>query len=96
MYLIFTKGYAPGRLEQSTLCEEAIRLGKLVATLMPDEPEALGLVALLLLQHSRRAARYVGVEGGDARPVRVISRNGLGVQGGDRGLQLIRTRSAEA
>ena len=58
VYLIFTQGYAPGRLEQSTLCEEAIRLAELVATLMPDEPEALGLVALLLLQHSHRAARY--------------------------------------
>ena len=60
VYLIFTKGYAaaPEQFEQSTLCEEAIRLAKLVATLMPDEPEALGLVALLLLQHSRRAARY--------------------------------------
>ncbi|MFC0449316.1 RNA polymerase sigma factor [Rhodococcus jostii] len=60
VYLIFTKGYTavPEQVEQSELCEEAIRLAKLVATLMPDEPEALGLVALLLLQHSRRAARY--------------------------------------
>ncbi|TQC49588.1 sigma-70 family RNA polymerase sigma factor [Rhodococcus sp. WS4] len=59
VYLIFTKGYtaAPEQCEQSELCEEAIRLAKLVATLMTDEPEALGLVALLLLQHSRRAAR---------------------------------------
>jgi predicted RNA polymerase sigma factor len=38
--------------------QEAIRLGKLVATLMPDEPEALGLVGLLLLHDSRAAARY--------------------------------------
>ncbi|MDH6286177.1 RNA polymerase sigma factor [Rhodococcus opacus] len=58
VYLIFTQGYAAVRLEQSTLCEESIRLAELVATLMPDEPEALGLVALLLLQHSHRAARY--------------------------------------
>jgi len=60
VYLIFTQGYtaSPEQLEQSRLCEEAIRLAKLLATLVPDEPEALGLVALLLLQHSRRAARY--------------------------------------
>lgn len=59
IYLIFTQGYtAPHDLpEHRTLPEEAIRLGKLVATLMPDEPEALGLVALLLLHDSRSAAR---------------------------------------
>jgi RNA polymerase sigma-70 factor (ECF subfamily) len=57
VYLIFTRGYtaADGRLR-----EEAIRLGKLVATLMPDQPEALGLVALLLLHDSRSAARFDG------------------------------------
>lgn len=60
LYLIFTQGYtAPrDRPEHRTLCREAIRLGKLVAALMPDEPEALGLVALLLLHDSRSAARY--------------------------------------
>lgn len=60
VYLIFTQGYtAPhDRPEHRTLCREAIRLGKLVATLMPDEPEALGLVALLLLHDSRSTARY--------------------------------------
>ncbi|MDV3126175.1 sigma-70 family RNA polymerase sigma factor [Mycobacterium sp. 21AC1] len=59
VYLIFTQGYSahdqPGRHE---LTQEAIRLGKLVATLMPDEPEALALVALLLLHDSRASARY--------------------------------------
>ena len=54
LYLIFTRGYttvdAPLRLE-------ALRLGKLVAALMPDEPEAHGLVALMLLHNSRSAAR---------------------------------------
>jgi predicted RNA polymerase sigma factor len=54
IYLIFTRGYttadAPLRLE-------ALRLGKLVAALMPDEPEAHGLVALMLLHNSRSAAR---------------------------------------
>jgi RNA polymerase sigma factor (sigma-70 family) len=60
VYLIFTQGYtaAHDRPEDRALSQEAIRLGKLVATLMPDEPEALGLVALLLLQDSRAAARY--------------------------------------
>jgi RNA polymerase sigma-70 factor (ECF subfamily) len=60
IYLIFTQGYteARGKPEHRALCEEAIRLAKLVATLMPDEPEALGLVALVLLHDSRGAARF--------------------------------------
>ena len=60
VYLIFTQGYTtdPGRPEHVLLRQEAIRLGKLVATLMPDEPEALGLVAVLLLHDSRSSARY--------------------------------------
>jgi RNA polymerase sigma-70 factor (ECF subfamily) len=65
LYLVFNEGYAATagsdhvRIE---LCEEAIRLAKLLAILMPDEPEALGLLALMLLQDSRRAAR-VGADG---------------------------------
>jgi RNA polymerase sigma-70 factor (ECF subfamily) len=60
VYLIYTQGYtaANDKPEHRTLSQEAIRLGKLVASLMPDEPEALGLVALLLLHDSRAAARY--------------------------------------
>lgn len=60
LYLIFTQGYtaAQDQPEHRTLRQEAIRLAKLVATCMPDEPEALGLVALLLLHDSRGAARY--------------------------------------
>jgi RNA polymerase sigma factor (sigma-70 family) len=60
IYLIFTRGYTAGgdRPEYRELQQEAIRLAKLVATLMPDEPEALALVALLLAHHSRAAARY--------------------------------------
>jgi RNA polymerase sigma-70 factor (ECF subfamily) len=54
VYLVFTQGYTSA---DRILADEAIRLGKLIATLMPDEPEALGLVALLLLQDSRRLAR---------------------------------------
>ncbi len=54
-YLIFTQGYTAGA---EPLRREAIRLGKLVASLLPDQPEALGLVALLLLHDSRSAARF--------------------------------------
>jgi RNA polymerase sigma-70 factor, ECF subfamily len=55
VYLIFNEGYGPP--PRAELCEEAIRLGKLLAVLMPDEPEALGLLALMLLHDARRAAR---------------------------------------
>ena len=58
VYLIFNQGYVGPRDE---LCEEAIRLGRALAALMPDEPEVSGLLALLLLVHSRRAARAGGV-----------------------------------
>ncbi|WP_439656726.1 RNA polymerase sigma factor [Lentzea sp. HUAS TT2] len=54
LYLIFTRGYTTA---DAALRLEALRLGKLVATLMPDEPEAHGLVALMLLHNSRSAAR---------------------------------------
>ena len=55
VYLIFNEGYGPP--PRGELCEEAIRLGKLLAVLMPDEPEALGLLALMLLHDARREAR---------------------------------------
>ena len=60
LYLVFNEGYAASAgeaLVRRDLCAEAIRLAKLVCVLMPDEPEALGLLALLLLQDSRRDAR---------------------------------------
>ena len=60
VYLIFNEGYtasAGDRLTRPDLCTEAIRLGRLLATLMPDEAEVLGLLALMLLTESRRAAR---------------------------------------
>jgi RNA polymerase sigma-70 factor, ECF subfamily len=60
VYLIFTEGHtasAGERLVRADLCAEAIRLGRVLAQLMPDEPEALGLLALMLLTESRRAAR---------------------------------------
>jgi RNA polymerase sigma-70 factor, ECF subfamily len=55
VYLIFNEGYGPP--PRAELCEEAIRLGKVLALLMPDEPEALGLLALMLLHDARRTAR---------------------------------------
>lgn len=60
IYLMFTEGYAPsdGSTHRDNLAEEAVRLARLVATEAPDEPEARGLLALVLLQHSRRAARF--------------------------------------
>jgi RNA polymerase sigma-70 factor, ECF subfamily len=60
VYLIFNEGYTASsgdRLARGDLCAEAIRLGRLLVELMPDEPEAMGLLALMLLTDSRRAAR---------------------------------------
>ncbi len=60
VYLIFNEGYtasAGDRLTRPDLCAEAIRLGRLLAELMPDEPEVMGLLALMLLVESRRPAR---------------------------------------
>jgi RNA polymerase sigma-70 factor (ECF subfamily) len=60
VYLIFNEGYsasAGDRLVREDLCTEAIRLGRLLAELMPDEPEVVGLLALMLLIEARRAAR---------------------------------------
>ncbi len=60
LYLIFNEGYEAsqgGAAIRRELCDEAIRLGRLLTELMPDEPEALGLLALLLLHNARRDAR---------------------------------------
>jgi RNA polymerase sigma-70 factor (ECF subfamily) len=60
VYLIFNEGYAAtadDELVRPDLCAEAIRLARLVAELMPDEPEALGLLALMRLHDARREAR---------------------------------------
>jgi RNA polymerase sigma-70 factor, ECF subfamily len=60
IYLIFNEGHtasAGESLVRLNLCDEAIRLARVLAELMPDEPEVLGLLALLLLTHSRSAAR---------------------------------------
>jgi RNA polymerase sigma-70 factor, ECF subfamily len=60
LYLLFNEGYAAtagSDLVRQALCAEAIRLTRTLAELMPDEPEALGLLALMLLHHARRAGR---------------------------------------
>jgi len=60
VYLVFNEGYAASagdRLIRDDLCAEAIRLGRLLHELMPHEPEVTGLLALMLLIESRRAAR---------------------------------------
>ncbi len=60
IYLVFNEGYGASSgesLVRRELCAEAIRLGRVLADLMPDEPEALGLLALMLLHDARREAR---------------------------------------
>jgi RNA polymerase sigma-70 factor (ECF subfamily) len=70
VYLVFNEGHTASsgdRLVREELCAEAIRLGRLLAGLMPDEPEVMGLLALMLLVESRRAARTTA----DGRLVRL-------------------------
>jgi len=60
IYLVFNEGYAAhtgDTLVRHDLCDEALRLGRILAELMPDEPEVLGLLALMELQASRAGAR---------------------------------------
>ena len=60
VYLLFNEGYSASDgddLVRGALCDEAIRLCRTIAALMPDEPEVLGLLALMMLHDSRRAAR---------------------------------------
>jgi RNA polymerase sigma-70 factor (ECF subfamily) len=60
LYLIFNEGYgaAPDQPERQALCAEAIRLARLLLELLPGESEVRGLLALMLLQHARRGARF--------------------------------------
>ena len=79
VYLIFNEGYAASsgeRLIREDLCAEAIRLGRLLVELMPDEPEALGLLALMLLIESRAPGPY-----GRRREPRTARRPGPGPLG---------------
>ncbi|MFD0204921.1 MULTISPECIES: RNA polymerase sigma factor [Saccharothrix] len=69
VYLVFNEGYSAssgGSLVREELCAEAVRLGRVLVELMPDEPEVVGLLALMLLLHARRAAR-TGPDGGLVR-----------------------------
>jgi RNA polymerase sigma-70 factor (ECF subfamily) len=66
LYLVFNEGYlatSADTVVRRELCDEAIRLARVLVALMPDESEAAGLLALMLLQHSRRDARID--EGGE-------------------------------
>jgi RNA polymerase sigma-70 factor (ECF subfamily) len=61
IYLVFNEGYSAtgeGAEERGQLCDEAIRLARLLLRLFQSEPEVMGLTALMLLQHSRMAARF--------------------------------------
>ena len=60
IYLVFNEGYtdANPQSERARLCDEAIRLARLMLRLFPAEPEMMGLLALMLLQHSRQKARF--------------------------------------
>jgi RNA polymerase sigma-70 factor (ECF subfamily) len=61
VYLVFNEGYSASSGEapmRASLCDEAIRLGRLMLRLFPAEPEVMGLLALMLLQHSRSSARF--------------------------------------
>ncbi|MBB4913243.1 RNA polymerase sigma factor [Streptosporangium saharense] len=74
IYLIFNEGYAAtggGDWTRPALCEEALRLGRLAAGLMPGEPEAHGLVALMEIQASRLGART----GPDGEPVLLLDQD---------------------
>jgi RNA polymerase sigma-70 factor (ECF subfamily) len=62
IYLVFNEGYAASsgtELVRNDLCAEAIGLGRVLLELLPREPENMGLLALMLIQHSRRTARVV-------------------------------------
>jgi RNA polymerase sigma factor (sigma-70 family) len=74
IYLVFNEGYAASAGEawiRTELCEEALRLGRVLAALAPQEPEAHGLIALLEIQASRSAARL----GPGGEPVLLLDQN---------------------
>jgi RNA polymerase sigma factor (sigma-70 family) len=74
VYLIFNEGYAASSGEhwvRTELCEEALRLGRILAALAPEEPEAHGLIALLEIQASRLHARL----GPDGEPILLLDQD---------------------
>jgi RNA polymerase sigma-70 factor (ECF subfamily) len=98
VYLIFNEGYTAtegDRLVRAELCDEAIRLGRLLSDLMPDDAEVWGLLALMLLHDGRRAARvdpsgrYVALEDQD-RSLWDAGRIGEGIAALDRAVRLRR------
>ena len=75
VYLIFTEGHSAtsgSRLVREDLCAEAIRLGRLLAELLPDEPEVTGLLALMLLTESRRVRAPVPTAAWCCWPTRTV------------------------
>ena len=90
LYLLFNEGYAAtsgAQLVRAALCAEAIRLARTLVRLMPDEPEALGLLALMLLQEARRPARVDA--GGDLVPLEQQDRSCWDQDAIDEGLDLL-------
>lgn len=91
LYLVFNEGYAAssGGLQRTDLCDEAIRLCRVLASLMPDEPEVFGLLGLMLLVSSRRAARADA--NGDLVLLRAQDRGMWSRERIDEGLSLVET-----
>ncbi len=92
LYLLFNEGYAASvgaDLLRQGLCVEAIRLARTLTELMPDEPEATGLLALMLLQDSRRVARVDAA--GDLVPLEEQDRTRWDADEIDEGLALVDT-----
>lgn len=91
VYLVFSEGYTASTgadLARDELCAEAVRLGRLLLELMPDEPEVRGLLALMLLTQSRRPAR--ASDTGDLVPLGEQDRSLWDVSLADEGRALVR------